>query len=80
MGVYDPLGTYLAMQTDPVIKMTFGEVERVLARPLPPSARKHNAWWANEVSGRHTNARSWLGAHRKTRNLDLNAATVEFVK
>jgi hypothetical protein len=80
MGVYDPLGTYLAKQSEPVVKMSFPEVERVLGRPLPASARKHQAWWANETVGTHSHARSWLDARRKTRNVDLNAGTVEFVK
>ena len=80
MGVYDPLRVYLRKQSDPVVRMTFGQVERVLGKPLPASARKHQAWWANETVGTHSHARSWLDAHRKTRSVDLNAATVEFVK
>ena len=80
MGVYDPLKGYLSKQSDPVVKMSFAEVERVLGRPLPASARNHRAWWANEAVGTHSHARSWLDAHRKTMNVDLNAATVEFVR
>lgn len=80
MSVYDPLNRHLTKLSDPVIKMSFAEVERVLGRPLPASARKHQAWWANETVGTHSHARSWLDARRKTRNVDLNAGTVEFVK
>lgn len=80
MGIYDPLGRHLTGQSDPVVRMTFADVEGVLARPLPASARKYSAWWANESVGTHSHARSWLDAHRKTRNVDLNAGTVEFVK
>ena len=79
-SIYEPLGTYLSKRTEPVVRMTFTEIERVLGRPLPPSARKHSAWWANEESGTHSHARSWLDARRKTRGLDLNSTIVEFVK
>lgn len=68
------------LPSNATVKTTFGDVERVLGRPLPASARKHRAWWANEAVGTHSHARSWLDARRKTRNVDLNAATVEFVK
>jgi hypothetical protein len=79
-SVYDPLRVHLNSITDPVIKMTFADVERVLVRPLPASARRHRAWWSNEAEGTHSHARSWLDANRTTRNVDLNAATVEFVR
>jgi hypothetical protein len=79
-SLYEPLCKYLIDRTERVVRMTFAEIEQVLGRPLPPSARKHQAWWANEEVGTHSHARSWLDARRKTRGLDLNAATVEFVK
>jgi hypothetical protein len=79
-SVYEPLSEYLSNQADPVVRMTFAEIERVLGRPLPLSARKYPAWWANEEAGSHSHARSWLDARRKTRGLDLNATTVEFVR
>jgi hypothetical protein len=79
-SVYEPLRRHLDGITDPVVKMTFGDVERGLGRPLPASSRKHRAWWSNEAVGTHSHARSWLDTRRTTRNVDLNAATVEFVK
>jgi hypothetical protein len=79
-SVYDPLYKYLMERSEPVVRMTFAEIERVLGRPLPASARKHQAWWANEETGTHSHARSWLGAGRRTGELDLNAAVVEFVR
>lgn len=79
-SVYDPLREYLIGCPDAVERMTFAQVERVIGRALPVSARKHQAWWANEEVGTHSHARAWLGAGRKTRALDLNAAVVEFVR
>jgi hypothetical protein len=31
-SIYKPLGEYLTNQTDPVVRMTFAEIERVLGR------------------------------------------------
>jgi len=77
---YDPLRTYLAGRGEPVIRLSFGEIERILGVRLPDSARRHRAWWSNSQEGTHVHARSWLEAGRRTRNVDLNGATAEFVR
>jgi len=77
---YDPLKRYLAERTAPVIHLSFGDVERIIGGPLPASARRHRPWWANERSGSHVHASAWMGAGRRTTNVDLNAATVDFVR
>jgi len=78
---YDPLKKYLAERTEPVIRLSFGEVERILGFSLPDSARDHRAWWANERSGGgHVNASAWMEAGRRTTNVDLNAEAVDFVR
>ena len=56
------------------------QIERVVGAPLPASARRHCAWWANERIGTHSHARAWLDAGYETRDLDVNGATVEFVR
>lgn len=75
---YDPLKAYLDGRNDPVIHLTFEEIEGILGAPLPPSAYRYPAWWANEQSGSHVHARAWLGARRRTTNVNLNGDTVEF--
>ena len=77
---YDPLPKYLLGRSEPVVKMTFAEIERVLGVTLPASARKYGPWWANEAAGTHVHAQAWLGAGRRTANVDLNAGTVEFAR
>jgi hypothetical protein len=79
-SVYEPLKIHLSQRADPAVRMTFAEIERVLGRPLPASARKYPAWWSNEVSGSHSHARAWLDSNRRTRGLDLNATIVDFVR
>src|SRR5258708_34782769 len=75
---YDPLKRYLAERTDPVIHLSFGEIERIIGGPLPASARRHRPWWANERSGSHVHASAWMGAGRRTTDVYLNPAVVDF--
>lgn len=75
---YDPLRWYLAERTGSVIRLEFREIERIIGEPLPPSAWKYRAWWANEKSGSHVHARSWLDAGR-TVKVDLKGQTADFV-
>jgi hypothetical protein len=79
-STYDRLRLHLIERNEPVIILSFSQIESILGRSLPPSARRYRPWWANETSGTHTHARAWLGAGRRTRNVDLNARTVEFVR
>jgi hypothetical protein len=51
MGIYDPLGAYLTKQSAPVVKMAFGEVEQIIGRTLPPSARNPQAVVGERVRG-----------------------------
>lgn len=57
---------------------TFREVEQVIGRSLPASARKHQAWWANTPS--HSHAASWMKAGWRTARLDLAGERVTFVR
>jgi len=77
---YRPLMDYLSTRTEPVVRMPFASIERVLGTTLPPSARNHRPWWANEREGTHIHARAWLDAGRRTANVDLSAQTVEFIR
>jgi hypothetical protein len=77
---YDGLRVYLEQQTEPVVRLSFQQVERIIGGQLPASARRYRPWWANEKAGTHVHARSWLDAGRRTANVDLNGSTVEFIK
>lgn len=79
MSKYAPLQSYLSRQTHRETPMAFREIERVLGFSLPPSARKHQAWWANNV-GAHVNARAWRDAGWKTSRVDLGSERVVFVR
>jgi len=60
--------------------MSFSEIEKILGFTLPTSARKYNAWWANEHNGSHTHARAWQDAGWKSFQLNLAGEMVSFFK
>ena len=49
MSKYDPLRIFLENAAKGVSEMTltFQQIETILGFTLPPSARRHRAWWAN---------------------------------
>lgn len=79
MTKYDPLTRHLATRKTPQVPMSFPELERLLGFPLPPSARKHRAWWSNNASSSVV-TKAWLAAGYQSRNVDLDAERLVFVK
>jgi CBS domain-containing protein len=56
------------------IRIKFEDIEKILGDPLPASARKHRAWWANDYS--HTEAMGWLRAGWLVDNVDFESEEV----
>lgn len=78
MSRYEPLSQFLAAQSASETRLTFKEVERILRRSLPKSARKHPAWWANTRT--HSHAGAWMDAGWKTERVELGNERVAFVR
>ena len=79
-GKYAPLFRHLSALDHAVWAATFEEVEAVLGFALPRSARKHQAWWANEEDGSHSHARAWQMAGWRTSAVDLATGTLVFAR
>lgn len=79
MAKYEPLERHL-LGLDRIVEHTlsFAQVEQILGRPLPPSARTYQAWWANQRGAGHSQAHSWMGAGWHSCDLDLKAQHVSF--
>ena len=79
MTKYEPLTKHLLARRMEHIAMTFPELERLLGFPLPPSARKHRAWWSNNPQN-SVMTKAWLAAGYQSREVDLEAERLEFVR
>jgi hypothetical protein len=57
------------------VRIAFWRIEEILGRPLPPSARKYPAWWANDPN--HSQAVAWSEAGWRVSGHDLVGEWVE---
>lgn len=78
MHVYRPLQAHLSRLPNAIWVAKFADVEQVLGRRLPASARAHRAWWSNQTGAGHSQARAWREAGWRTGSVDLQAQRVEF--
>jgi CBS domain-containing protein len=79
-GKYEQLRRWLLEQRkrDAVrIVVTFQDLERIIAEPLPAFAYEHASFWANDTTS-HTQARAWLEAGWRVESADLRAKQVTF--
>jgi hypothetical protein len=79
LSKYGKLGKFLLGLPGRSWTAEFGELEQILGFAMPPSARKHQAWWANDRLG-HSHAASWLDAGWRTSAIGLKTGSVTFVK
>jgi hypothetical protein len=75
---YSPLRNYLGRAREPNVTLSFNEIEQILSRQLPASARRHRAWWANDRTHRH--ARTWLDVAWEVNAASLTAERITFRK
>ena len=77
-NTYEPLKSYLSSKSEPVIVMTYEEIERLLGRKLPNTAygESWRQWWANTET--HSQALAWLRAGWRVTRPDLANKRVEF--
>lgn len=75
---YIALTSYLKRYGQDEISMTFSEIEKVLGFELSKSAYTYPAQWANSES--QSFAYGWLDAGYLTRNVNIPAQTVEFIR
>jgi hypothetical protein len=78
--IYQPLLQHLARSASPELSMSYAEIEAVLGRRLPPSARNEavkRQWWANTET--HSQAKAWLANGRKAK-LDVRNDVVTFYR
>ena len=77
LSTYEALGTFLSAQRPDRVTMKFAEIERILGRPLPSSARRHRGWWSSRWSS-HRRAWAWTGW--RVTGCSLSTETVTFLR
>lgn len=81
-SAYDALQAYLKEQKELTVTLSFIEIEKIIGRRLPASARKYPAWWANvrdlKRGARH--AQAWLSTGFMVKKVDLKKGEVVFRK
>ena len=80
MSDYARLADFLARQKSDHWDASFAVVEQVIGRPLPPSASKYPAWWANQSGTGHSQTVGWRSVGWKTAALDLPHRRVRFIR
>ena len=74
---YAPLAIWLQTQESDRITCTFQDVEELIQDELPPSARRHRNWWAND-SVSHTQSIQWLEVGWRVSSVNISAERVVF--
>lgn len=57
---------------------TFTEIEKILGNSLPPSAHRHQAWWANDRT--HSHSQAWMALGWERDNVDFAKESVSFIR
>lgn len=78
MSKYEPMYQFLSGKCEGHLSMSFAEIEQVLGFNLPASARRYNAWWANQSGEGHSQTTCWQEAGWKTSKVDMAAERVTF--
>jgi CBS domain-containing protein len=74
---YAPLAIWLQTQEADRITCTFKEIETIIHDELPPSARQHRNWWANDTVS-HTQSAQWLEVGWRVSSINMSTERVVF--
>ncbi|MBO0796430.1 MAG: DUF4268 domain-containing protein, partial [Ktedonobacteraceae bacterium] len=61
------------------IKMAFQQIEDIIGGDLPPSARQHRSWWAND-SVSHIQSQQWLDVDWRVSRINMSEEEVIFTR
>ena len=76
---YESLGEFLDDQISDHVALSFDQIEQIIQRKLPKSARTYDAWWSNSPVERRHNE-TWLKRGWTTCDLNRNSGTVKFIR
>lgn len=70
----------IAKDTPDEVRLSFDELEALLQRQLPPSAKRDRSWWANTAHVSRVQARAWLDAGYIVQSVDFPSSQVVFLR
>lgn len=78
---YAPLTLWLQQRSlnQEKVSLSFKEIEEIIRDKLPPSARKHRAWWSNHLEF-SPQAKQWWDAGWRVSTVNMNQETVVFTR
>lgn len=78
---YTALASWLQGQpsTTEHVSLRFAQIEGMIGATLPPSAREHRSWWAND-STRHVQSKQWLHVGWRVASVNPRGEIVVFVR
>ncbi len=76
---YYPLYQYFSEKDVEFITLTFSEIESILGRDLPYSAKADRGWWGNRANG-PSHAKAWMQAKYEVSEIDMAAGQITFRK
>ena len=74
---YQPLFEYLRGKAQSEVTLSFSQIEILINKTLPISARNQRAWWSNRKKGA-LQASAWMEAGYEVKKLDLKEEQVTF--
>src|SRR5258708_7579852 len=76
---YAPLALMLqnAPDNQDNIALTFEQIETIIGSQLPPSARQHRSWWANDSVG-HVQSQQWLNVGWRVSSINMSDEVITF--
>ena len=78
---YAPLAIWLQNQPPEKnqLALSFSEIKEIIDGPLPETAYRHRAWWAND-SMNHPQSQQWLEVGWRVASVNMNDQTVRFAR
>lgn len=80
MAKYDPLAKFLedSARTEGTAILSFAQIQDLMGRALPLSARKYRSWWGNDSY--HVQAVAWQAAGWRVFKVDMARHVVTFIR
>ena len=77
MAKYHALQEFLQKQSNPLVRMSFEQIERIIGEKLPRSAMKYRAWWSNNERN-SVMTKAWKDAGFISEQVDMDARKLVF--